>query len=287
MDTAATYEARQALVLKLSQSYFPSVREDNFRNLFKLSLSAVVCLTKDRKKPKHLRNFLMMLFHLKHYLPIRTACIMFDLENSRYEQIVNLEIRDFVESHQSDYFQTHTRELRNELENFPNTFMIVDSTEVLIEASQKNTFSGKKHNFTVKYQLLVGSLTGEILHVYGPSAGAVHDATIWKNSKVEEFLQDHDEYVLGDKGYVGCVRVIHPFKKKRNPLTQEKIPLTPHERDFNHKISKHRYLIENVNSWIKDWSIVSTVYRGDLEIHSTIFLACCILTTMASEDFIF
>lgn len=229
----------------------------------------------------------MMLFHLKHYLPVRTACVMFNLERSRYEQIVNLEIENFLETHQDRYFSIHSRRASNSIPEFPNTFMIVDSTEVLIQAFKKKSFSGKKNNFTLKYQILVGVLTGEILHVYGPELGSVHDSKIWKNSKIQEFLEQEDETVLGDKGYVGCSAVLHPHKKATHPLFNIRAPFTQAQIQHNHNISKYRILIENVNSWIKDWSILSTVYRGSLESHNHIFLSCCILTTMTSEDFNF
>jgi len=282
-----SFEERKSHVLQIVRRYFPSIRQDNFQNLFKLSLLKVVCLTRNRSRPKKIRNFLMMLFHLKHYLPIRAACILFDIEKSRYDQIINMEIKDFVETHASNYFRIHTREEQNNLPEFPHTFMIVDSTEILIEAFHKQSFSGKKYNFTIKYQLLVGSLTGEIFHVHGPELGSVHDATIWRNSGVSDFLRNENETVLGDKGYCGCSGVIHPIKKKTHPLTKSKIPFTQAELERNHNISKYRILIENVNSWIKDWSILSTIYRGELDSHPQIFLTCCILTTMTSEHFNF
>lgn len=286
MDTIS-YEEREALVLAVARLYFPYLTKDNFHNLFKLNLYKVVCITKGKKKPRHIRNFLMMLFHLKHYLPVRTACVMFNLERSRYEQIVNLEIESFLETYQSEYFSIHSRRKTNFIPEFPNTFMIVDSTEILIQAFKKKSFSGKKNNFTLKYQILVGVLTGEIFHVYGPELGSVHDATIWKNSNIQDFLLQQNETVLGDKGYIGCSRVIHPYKRALHPLFNTPIPLTLAQKEHNHNISKYRILIENVNSWIKNWAILSTIYRGSLDSHHQIFLSCCILTTMTSEDFIF
>jgi len=113
--------------------------------LFKMNLYKVVCLTKGKKKPRHIRNFLMMLFHLKHYLPVRTACVIFNLERSRYDQIVNLEISlSFLETHKADYFSIHSRRTTTSIPEFPNTFMIVDSTEVLIHGFKKKSFSGRR-----------------------------------------------------------------------------------------------------------------------------------------------
>jgi hypothetical protein len=286
MDTIS-YEIRETFVLAVAALYFRYITKDNFPNLFKLNLLKVVCLTKSKKKTRSVRNFLMMLFHLKHYLPIRTACILFNLERSRYEEIINSEIQSFLFTYQDDYFQLERRMFGNSTPEFPNSFMIVDSTEVLIQAFKKKSFSGKKNNFTLKYQILVGVLTGEILHVHGPEHGSVHDTTIWKNSNVPAFLAQENETVLGDKGYVGCSGVLHPHKKATHPIFNDRIPFNQAQIDHNHNISKYRILIENVNSWIKNWSILSTVYRGNLESHRDIFLTCCILTTMTSEDFKF
>lgn len=72
--------------------------------------------------------------------------------------------------------------------DFDSTFMvknavgIVDSTEVLIHAWHEKSFSGKKNNFTLKYQVTIDILTGNTLHIAGPFLGSVHDATIWKES---------------------------------------------------------------------------------------------------------
>jgi hypothetical protein len=220
---ADPYEARSNWVLGISQLYFPFLRADNFPNLFKLSLHKVVCLTKSRKKQNHVRNFLILLYHCKLYLPTRTACIFFNLEKTKYNNIVRVELQTLFDQHVDSAFSLEHR-FENEMAQFPCSYMVVDTTEILIEAYQKKSFSGKKKNFTVKYQLLVGALSGEILHIYGPELGSVHDAKIWENSGMGYWLLQNQEYCLGDKGYVGCIRVIHPSKKGRNPLTQEKIP---------------------------------------------------------------
>jgi hypothetical protein len=156
-------------------------------------------------------------------LPIRTGCVLFDLENSRYEEIVNTQIEIFTKTY-LDF------ERRQETE----------------------------------------------------PAGSVHDSQIFKNSRIGDILESGHEFCLGDKGYVGCKQIIHPKKRRRHPLTGRKIHLTAEEKEFNKHLSHYRIVIENVNSSLKNWSILSTVYR-DLERHHKLFTCCAILINMAAE----
>jgi hypothetical protein len=283
MDIVDIDMANPRWILRIANNYFPAIREDNFTNLFKLSVNKVAQLLSNETKARKVRDFLMFLFHLKHYLPIRTACIFFHIENSRYEKIINTQIDLFCEKFKNDYFDLERRLINGPAEGFAETYTVVDSTEVLIEAYKRKSFSGKKNNFTLKYQVVVSCTSGEILHIFGPELGSIHDAQIYRNSCIGDFFEGLDEYCLGDKGYVGCLRVTHPHKRKRHALTRQKVPLTPQQQDYNRRLAHFRIVIENVNSSLKNWSILSTVYRGDLEKHSKIFTCCAILTNMSAE----
>jgi hypothetical protein len=57
----------------------------------------------------------------------------------------------------------------------------------------------------LKYQVIVSLETGLPLHFFGPFLGKFSDATMWKNSKVAQFLEEQDLWVIGDKGYQGIV----------------------------------------------------------------------------------
>jgi hypothetical protein len=271
------YARTEARILCITETYFPYVTIDNFPNLFRLSVATVERLVRDRHTRKEIRNFLIFLFHLRHYLPVRAGCILFNLEKSQYEDILWTEIQNFLNKHLLFYFDLEQRQISNEAQEFPNTFLVVDTTEVIIQTFTRKSFSGKKKHFTLKYQLAVGLRTGEILDVYGPCLGSVHDAKIWKESRLGDLLEDADEFILGDKGYIGCNRVVHPHKKQGfQPLSQVQV-------EFNRKLSHYRILVENMNANIKNWSILSHVYRGDVDRHRDIFLCCVILTNMMSE----
>jgi hypothetical protein len=285
----ATFKDLSNLILDVAKTYFPFIREDNFQQIFKLNLHRVTSLAllqprkTEFKTQQRIRNLLMMLFHCKHYLPIRTACIIFGLERSRYEGVVNTTLKEFYEDF-VHLISLDNRHQDNHLPEFEKTFLIVDSTEVLIQSYQKSSFSGKKHAFTVKYQVIIGARTGEILHIYGPEFGSVHDADIWRNSRIGNFLMAEDEFCLGDRGYIGCTRTRTPFKRKKHHLTRKKIPLSPAQKDFNKNLTHYRILIENVNSFIKDWNIVSHIYRGSLETHYIVFTVCCLLTKFSCGE---
>jgi len=88
--------------------------------------------------------------------------------------------------------------------------------------------------------------------------GSVHDFTIYKNTigyKVVGRIE-----ILADSGYQGILKFHKnsktPKKKsKKNPLTEE-------DKAFNHKLSKERIMVENVNAVIKVFRIMSSRYRN-------------------------
>ena len=104
------------------------------------------------------------------------------------------------------------------------------------------------------------------------------DATIWKKSGMGEYLQEEDLWVLGDKGYQGCLHVKHCLKKKPGQDT-----LDPSSREFNRQISVKRVEIENHFAKVKVWKAISHVYRGDLTNHVKIYYTCEILALISQS----
>lgn len=69
---------------------------------------------------------------------------------------------------------------------------------------------------TLKYQVIVCISTGNPVHLVGPFLGKISDATMWKDSKVAEYLEKKKLWVVGDKGYQGngylfifCLFIVH------------------------------------------------------------------------------
>ena len=139
---------------------------------------------------------------------------------------------DFIASFQQN-IDIHNRKFGklNEIAEFPKTFLLVDSTECIIQTWQYKSFSGKKKHYTLKYQVAVGANTGEIHHLYGPCLGKIHDSKIWKKSKLGNFLAGRNEYALGDKGNFHCILLsqlilrVHWLLKCENTKKEEEKPI--------------------------------------------------------------
>lgn len=136
---------------------------------------------------------------------------------------------------------------------------IIDATETRIDRPKKNQkewYSGKKKQHTIKTQIEIGA---ETLLIYSArfAKGSTHDFKLLKKSKVD-FNKDNTIFV--DKGYMGIVNIhsnsIIPIKaKKNNKLSAE-------EKWYNNEISKIRIAIEHVNAFLKKFKIISTRFRN-------------------------
>ncbi|MCX7074025.1 MAG: transposase [Methylococcales bacterium] len=106
---------------------------------------------------------------------------------------------------------------------------------------KKAFYSAKKHDHTIKAQLVICALTLRILRVT-TGKDCQHDFTLFKASRL---LLDPNTQLLADSRYQGIIGY-HPnfiiaFKKKKGQS------LTTKEKSHNKALSKKRILIENVN----------------------------------------
>lgn len=262
-------------VLRVTKEYFPFIKESNFNELFKLSALQVAHHLKTENFVT-IRNFLILLHWCRNYPPMRTLGVYFNLSKSQISRILEAETEK-LSSTISDY--VYLRDI-DVLDNFflPNCVGVVDSTEVEINCWVGDSFSGKKGAHTLKYQVVCCLTTRKPIQISGPYFGKESDATVWKKSGLGEYLENDDLWVLGDKGYQGCLRVKHCLKKKRGEPS-----LAPRERDYNRKISVKRVEIENHFADVKKWKVVSHVFRGDLNNHMKIYLTCEILTIISKS----
>jgi hypothetical protein len=125
-------------------------------------------------------------------------------------------------------------------------------------------YSGKKKRHTIKYEVAVHVRTGRIIWISGPVPGSVHDSTLLQHAGLCSQLLTH-ELIIGDKGYVGNLRVITPFKS----------PTTGFEQIFNNYISKLRIIAEHTFQRIKNFHILKTPWNGDVNLHPFIFYTIC------------
>lgn len=136
---------------------------------------------------------------------------------------------------------------------------IVDATESKIDRPQKNQkdwYSGKKKQHTIKTQIEIGSNT-LLIYSIRFEKGSTHDFKLFKSSKVD---YNRDTTFFVDKGYKGITRIhsnsIIPIKASKNHK------LSDEEKWYNNEISKVRISVEHVNAFIKKFKITSTRYRN-------------------------
>lgn len=263
----------QAYVLKIGQYFFAHLKENNFTELFKLTTrqAARFLLYLDVQIVElEVRDFLLFLFWSRHYLPMRVLGVLFHLGKSSIHRIIREQltaigglVTDFVNLGEV-----------TPLDEFvlPNAVGIVDATEIYIERKDSSTFySGKKKRYTVKYQVVTDIETGFPIHISGPFPGSVHDANMYEQSLIGYYLASRDYFVLGDKGYEGCMNCYFMRKRKKHQAV-----LPQRVKDYNNTISEKRVEIEQFFGSLKDWKVINHVFRGDLSSHKDIF-CCCIV----------
>ncbi|KAF2068808.1 hypothetical protein CYY_009867 [Polysphondylium violaceum] len=145
----------------------------------------------------------------------------------------------------------------------------VDSTACKYASSDSSYFSFKHKEKVLKYQVLVCTRTGIICNIYGPEKGTVSDITLFRRSlKIPAYklYQDPNEFIIGDKGYIGeSDKILTPFKKYRGQ------PWTPNHELFNNYLSYHRRIVENTFSRYKKFKSLSVPWRSSPSKHSMVF----------------
>ena len=180
---------------------------------------------------------------------------------SRISEFVNLDGIDVLD----DFF-------------LKNCVGVVDSTELQIWTWVGDAYSGKKKQFTLKYQVVVCLITGKAIQINGPYFGKMSDATVWRESRMAEYLERDDLWVLGDRGYVGCRRVLFCLKRKRG-----EIRLPTASKEYNQKISRKRVLVENHFADLRVFKAVKHCFRGHVRDHHEIFFCCEIFLALTQE----
>ena len=134
---------------------------------------------------------------------------------------------------------------------------------------QSESYSGKHKCHTIKEQLIINGITGQIICVH-KGKGSVHDIELFRQSGIHLF-----KFILlvGDKGYQGI------YGLHENSLTPYKKPkggkLTSEQKAFNSKLSKFRMFIEHVNRRIKRFKMFQGRYRNkQRKHHKRISLVC-------------
>jgi hypothetical protein len=155
--------------------------------------------------------------------------------------------------------------------------MTVDGTDFRIPqkgaATKGNAFASHKYagKSALRYELGVDILAGNLVWIQGPyPAGKFTDIVIF-NKVLRNFLEP-GERVEADEGYRG-----HPDKIKcpgndMNPAEN---------RGMQGRVRARH---ETLNGRLKNWGILSQVYRHDIMRHGDVFRACAVLTQLTVEN---
>lgn len=147
--------------------------------------------------------------------------------------------------------------------DFENVREILDATEFYSQKpsdplSQKQLWSNYKHHNTVKVQIGCTS-TGVISSVSDVYGGLVSDKKLFERSGRNKVLNSGEAFMV-DKGYLisdilqgsGISVVRPPFLSSSNGSQ-----FSENERNIGRQIARKRIVIENVNSRIKHYKILS------------------------------
>ena len=121
-------------------------------------------------------------------------------------------------------------------------------------AGHKELYSGK-HKTTGMNVQVACTIYGKLAWISDPVDGSRHDNYCQEESGV--LLTLDPKNWIGDKGYIGN-NIITPFRK---PAGGE---LLDWQKEYNTQVNKIRWMIEQVISHFKNWTIMHTDYRRPL-----------------------
>ena len=155
--------------------------------------------------------------------------------------------------------------------------MTIDGTDFRVPqqglAKEGNPFGSHKYagKSALRYELGVSILGGDLVWIQGPyPAGAYTNITIF-NKVLRNFLEP-DDWVEADKGYAGHADKIVCPTNAGNP---------PELKEMQGRVRARH---ETLNGWLKNWGILSQVFRHHITLHGTAFRACTVVTQITIAD---
>lgn len=157
------------------------------------------------------------------------------------------------------------------LEHLTEHELIVDSEEQninrpLIYEEQKQYYSGKKKNHTLKNQVIVLPLGKDIIDVALEFPGPKSDISICRKT-LNKF--HHEQNFLGDKAYIGESQIQTPDKKPKNR------ELSDEQKINNKKLSSKRIFVEHVIRIIKIFRVAQEKFRLHKRQYKSVLLTVC------------
>jgi DDE superfamily endonuclease len=140
------------------------------------------------------------------------------------------------------------RQAARDAQKAGHAYVVLDGTLIAIDrvAKDRPFYSGKHRRHGMNLQV-IASPAGDILWVYGPLPGSVHDKKAeWIWGVLRE-LEAAGLIVLVGKGYQGSTHAIIPYKGKNKP---------PSQKDANCTHAQLRSPGERANAQLKTWKIL-------------------------------
>jgi hypothetical protein len=135
MEVENRTELMEEFVLHVARTYFPMLTSESFPLVFKFILSQVVSHLEHKGKLDDrllVRNFLLFVYWVRHYPPLKTLGAYFGLKKTQACDIVHAQLR-----HYGSLFEKHVNvSSADTMDGYflPWVIGIVDCTEILIES---------------------------------------------------------------------------------------------------------------------------------------------------------
>ncbi|XP_024879954.1 putative nuclease HARBI1 [Temnothorax curvispinosus] len=134
--------------------------------------------------------------------------------------------------------------------NFPGVIGAIDGSFIKIRAPKKDAASYVcRKNFHAIHLQAVCDARSLFTHCYAGHVGSVHDARVFRNSPIADFIQRSHEYfpadshLIGDAAYTLHSHVMVPFRDNGH--------LTARQKNFNYCLSSTRMAIEKAFGLLK------------------------------------
>lgn len=245
---------------------FPSATPESFQSFLGVSIATFETIQKYAFS-LDAKHIMLVLSWLKCYNPVFASHFIWNYSERHYRRILWTTIKELynklpvITQNNSAIFGTKL---------FHQIRYVIDATECRIYKHnnwiiQGFFYSNKKKYHSLKYQIIVDAIHGKINNIYGPFCGSSHDTKVFNFWKTEtNFALQMNEKLLGDKGYIGNLEIICPFKKPKN----QDLPLNQYI--FNKIIGKIRCIVEQTIGRMKHFKVLSSVWRHKLAQHQIV-----------------
>lgn len=221
-------------------------------------------------------HILLAVIWLRQYPTNEVLGFLFDVSDSTVSRIVNrlvplLEASGKDTMRMPDPGRKHRKELDHLLRETPELAVIIDSFEQRVQRPRERKtadgyYSGKKKQHTLKSQVAVDEVTGEICDVSESVPGPTADISLLKQSELLKRLPK-DVGAIGDLAYVGIAEA-HPIglgaTPRRKPRGKDR---PPEDIAYNQAFSRRRIKVEHSIGRLRRYQSLSQTDRHHRKNH--------------------